>query len=123
VAGGVHGRSVASGAASTVSRAPLTVIWAPSMASTARTPPSRLIRSRSAPVSPPDTEAITSGTIRRVADSPAVPGPCGPVLPGDAVRAGDAVLPGDVLPPGDPLACGAGTDARPAAAGSPPGPW
>src|SRR5580693_9281066 len=64
VAGGVHGRSADAAAASTVSGRPLTVIFAPSMASTARTPLSLRSRARSAAVTPPGTEAMTSGTIR-----------------------------------------------------------
>src|SRR5580693_3460019 len=82
VVGGVHGRSAAAGAASTVSRTPLTVIRAPSMASTARTPPSFLSLPRSAWVSPPGTEAITSGTSRCVALAPASPGSVGAVPAG-----------------------------------------
>ncbi len=65
VAGGSHGRSAAASAASTVSCAPLTEIFAPSMASTARTPRSLRSRFRSAAVTPPGTEAMTSGTTRR----------------------------------------------------------
>ena len=71
VAGGVHGRNADAGAASTVSCAPLTVIFAPSMASTARTPLSLRSRARSALVTPPGTEAMTSGTTRRVGVAPA----------------------------------------------------
>ncbi len=66
VSGGVHGRSAAAGAASTVSGAPLTVIRAPSTASTARTPLSRRSRARSDGETPPGTEAMTSPTISRV---------------------------------------------------------
>src|SRR5579871_173858 len=71
VAGGVHGRSAAAGAASTVISVPLTVIRAPSMASTARTPLISLILARSAAATPPGTEAITSGTTRCVGVPPA----------------------------------------------------
>ena len=42
----------------------MTLIFAPSMASTDRTPPSLRSRARSAAVTPPGTEAMTSGTIR-----------------------------------------------------------
>ena len=95
VAGGVHGRSAAAGAASTVSRTPLTVIRAPSTASTARTPASFLILARSAAFTPPGTEAMTSGTTRRVGVAPARPGAA--ELPGPGVApAGDA----GPVPPG-----------------------
>ena len=91
VAGGVHGRNADSAAASTVSWRPLTVIFAPSIASTERTPPSLRSRARSAAVTPPGAEAITSGTIRRGVVAPArlacdagslepVPSPAAPAL-------------------------------------------
>ena len=89
VVGGSHGRSADALAASTVSCAPLTEIFAPSMASTARTPGSLRSRFRSAAVTPPGTEAMTSGTTRwgvvapvRVAcgSAPRVPLPVAPLL-------------------------------------------
>ena len=111
VVGGVHGRSAAAGAASTVRRTPLTVIRAPSMASTARTPPSFLSLPRSAWVSPPGTEAITSGTTRCVALAPASPGPLGAV-PADGPPA-DGPLP-DSPPAGTTWLFSASTKAPPA---------
>ena len=101
VVGGVQGRKAPSGAASTVSCFPLTVIRAPSMASTARTPTIAEILARSALVTPPGTEAMTSGTTRRVGvppdrpepdPAPGVPAPglLGPAILADAGSAGDA---------------------------------
>src|SRR6185437_16307553 len=74
-------------------------------ASTARTPARRLTLARSAGVTPPGTEAITSGTTRCVLACPARPAPGDPwpagPLPADTALAGtvaaDAVLAGAVL--------------------------
>jgi hypothetical protein len=88
---------------------PLTVILAPSMASTVRTPGSARSRRRSAAVTPPGTEAMTSGTISRGMVAPvsvagdAPPGVPLPAVP--AVSAGDACL--AVLAAADALAVAA----------------
>src|SRR6185437_9253482 len=74
-------------------------------ASTARTPARRLTLARSAGVTPPGTEAITSGTTRCVLACPARPAPGDPwpagPLPADTALAGtvaaDAVLADAVL--------------------------
>ena len=74
VSGGVHGRSAAAGAPSTVSCVPFTVIRAPEMASTVLTWLSFLSLATSAWVTPPGTAAMTSGTTRRGTDAPAADG-------------------------------------------------
>src|SRR6516165_11352315 len=80
VAGGVHGRSAAAGAPSTVRGLPFTVIRAPAMGSTARTWLSLLILARSARVTPPGTAAMTSGTMRRGTALPAAEAALGEAL-------------------------------------------
>ena len=91
VAGGVHGRSAAAGAPSTVSGLPFTVIRAPSMGSTARTWLSFLILARSAGVTPPGTAAMTSGTTRRGTAAPAAEAALGEALPAAEALAAGAV--------------------------------
>ena len=92
VAGGIHGRSAAAGAPSTVSGLPLTVIRAPSMGSTARTWPSFLTLARSAAVTPPGAAAMMSGTTRRGTAAPAAEAALAglPLAPGAASRCDDA---------------------------------
>src|SRR6516162_10692754 len=86
VAGGVHGRSAAAGAPSTVNGLPFTVIRAPAMGSTERTWLSFLILARSARVRPPGTAAMTSGTMRRGTAVPAAEAVAAGRLSGAAAR-------------------------------------